>query len=1101
MTNFPEHKPEKDIEQVVQQFVDAQLRGENPNINDFVKQYPGLEDKIRQRIQNLREIDGLFASLMQPDDSDFQDTPAEHNLIGQKLGDFEIVRIIGRGGMGAVFLARQVSLDREVALKVVSDISGARGKTIERFKREAKVLAKISHPNIVPIYEVGEEGPYSYFAMEHIKGTSLDKILASIRNAKPGDKASDVMHKCLEAQAEVYDGKQQTDSGTRAEIDTEYIINISKIIINIASALDYAHKRGILHRDVKPSNILIDSNGTPKLVDFGLAKAETQQTITISGEFFGTPNYVSPEQINKPETVDCRSDVYSLAATYYECLTLHPPFEGNTVNETLTRVISREAIPPKKYCPRLSTDFNTVLMHALEKLPDDRYPTAADFANDIKNLLEFKPITAKKPSITQRAYKVVRRNPVRTVTVLVAIIATTIVIALTVFYVRENKIADAGRLHAEGLAKMASGHHAEALVCFKKALVKDPTHVQAAYLGAMCYQELGDPNKAILLYKHAVEIGPNCAEAHFGLALSYQVLRRWKESIGPLQKAVMLEPNNANYKEVLAAGYQQSENYQDAIKTYREYLAIKPDNASVCNRLGYCCSMYKQNGDAIQAYKKAIQLEPKNDMAYSSLSWCYFNLGEYKLAVNNANEAIKLQPSNIDALKCMASSYLGLGQQNEFIDTSKKILAIDTNYPIISFVEAQKYINRKGAGSVTGNLKPNFQNPPIDPNLAEKLVLAMWYTRMNRIEDSIGAYQEAIKINPNNAITYSLLGISYQAFGRHNEAIDAFRKSIELEPNNHFYSARDLDLARSLTAIGQYQESMPYYKQYINYDPDSELAWSGLGSCYYNLQNYEEAIRCYEKALQLKPDMVAVNIDLLKIYEKLHGYEKIIPHVAQIIKIKPKEILPGICLNAWGYKISDYADVLENYLQKNATESNYVRGFFKYGLAESWSVLGQQKKANEAYTEAKNIYQQLRKTNSDEIYDAYILWGLGSSYYGLKQYGDAIITYDEAIKRDPNFVATYAKKSFLYATCPNDSFRNGEKAVKLATKACELTNYESDACIAVLAAAYAESGDFEKAVEYQKKAIELADDSADDSAKKEYEKRLEAYKANRPWRE
>ncbi len=1099
MSQPANNNKEQVIEQAVQKFVDAQLQGHRLNIDEFVKQYPDVEEQLRQKIQNLQKIDGLFNCLMQADDSDYREAVIEHDLIGKRLGDFEIVNLIGTGGMGAVFLARQVSLDREVALKVISDISGARAKSLERFKREAKVLAKISYPHIVSIYEVGEEGPYSYFAMEYVQGVSLDKILASIRNAPSDAKASEVMRKCLEDKSSIqereYAKSRQKDG---AEIDTDYIVGISKIIISIASALENAHSKGILHRDVKPSNILIDSNGTPKLVDFGLARAESQQAITVTGEFFGTPSYVSPEQIRRPDTVDCRSDVYSLAATYYECLTLRPPFEGNTVNETLTRVISREAVPPKKFCPRLSTDFNTVLLHALEKLPEDRYQTAADFAADIEHVLEFKPITAKRPSITRRTYKIIRRNPVRTVTVLVAIIATIIVIALTVFYVRENKIADAGRLHAEGLAKMASGHHAEALVCFKKALVKDPTHVQAAYLGALCYQELGDPNKAILLYKHAVEIGPNCAEAHFGLALGYQVLRRWKESIGPLQKAVMLEPNNANYKEVLAAGYQQSENYQDAIKTYREYLAVKPDNASVCNRLGYCCSMYKQYGDAIQAYKKAIQLEPKNVTAYSSLSWCYFELGEYKLAVNNANEAIKLQPSNIDALKCMASSYLGLGQQNEFIDTSKKILAIDPNYSIISFVEAQKYINKKGAGSVIGNLKPNLQNLPIDPNLAEKLVLAIWYTQMNRIEDSIGAYQEAIKINPNSAITYSLLGISYQALGRHNEAIDAFRKSIKLEPNNHFYSARDLDLARSLAITLQYQEAMAYYKKYISYNPDSEDAWGGMGTCFYNLKNYGEAARCYEKVIQLKPDLADVYIYLLMTYEKLHWNEKTVPHIALIIKLKPKDILPTICLNAWGYTVSGYTDALESYLQKNPSESNYVRGFFNYCLAESWSVLGKQKEANEAYTEAKKIYQQLRKTNSDEIYNAYILWGLGSSYYGLKQYGDAIITYDEAIKRDPNFVATYAKKAFLYATCPNDNFRNGEKAVKLATKACELTNYESDACTAVLAAAYAESGDFEKAIEYQKKAIEIA---AEDQAKKEYEKRLEAYKAHKPWRE
>jgi|GEM_PF-5371668 len=426
-----EHNPENIIEQAVQQFIDAQLQGKEPDIDEFVRQYPEFESQIRKRIQNLRQIDNLFDNLMQAEDGDFGKAAPEYNLIGQKLGDFEILKMIGQGGMGAVFLARQVSLDREVALKVISSVGGAEAKNLDRFKRESKVLAKISHQNIVPIYEVGQQGPYSYFAMQHIDGVSLDKILSSIRNAKAGDKASAVMSKCLETNTASYGDKHQDAKGTTAEIDTDYIINISKIIISIASALDYAHKKGILHRDVKPSNILIDSDGTAKLVDFGLARAETQQSITITGEFFGTPSYVSPEQIRRPDIVDCRSDVFSLAATFYECLTLHPPFEGNTVNETLTQVISREAVPPKKYCPRLSTDFNTVLLHALEKSPQDRYPTIADFAADVENVLEFKPITAKRPSITRRTYKTLQRNPLKGAAVFLIIL--TVILSIFIF--------------------------------------------------------------------------------------------------------------------------------------------------------------------------------------------------------------------------------------------------------------------------------------------------------------------------------------------------------------------------------------------------------------------------------------------------------------------------------------------------------------------------------------------------------------------------------------------------------------------------------------------------------------------------------------------
>ena len=324
-------------------------------------------------------------------------------------------------------------------------------------------------------------------------------------------------------------------------------------------------------------------------------------------------------QINKPETVDCRSDVYSLAATYYECLTLHPPFEGNTINETLTRVISREAIPPKKYCPRLSSDFNTVLLHAIEKSPQDRYQNAADFAADIENVLDFKPITVKRLNITQRTYKILRRNPVRTITVFLGIVVIVTGIILTFFYVRERKVAIAGKLYADGRTKLEKTQHIEALKCFNESLQKDPTNVRAAHLGALCYQNLGQYERAIEMHNHAIRIGPNYGDAYLGLAVCYQIMHRWKESIEPMKKAVMLEPNNADYKDVLAAAYQQSENYQDAIKTYNEYLSIKPDNASVYNRLGYI-AMYKQYDDAIQAYKKAIQLEPKNVIAYSSLA-------------------------------------------------------------------------------------------------------------------------------------------------------------------------------------------------------------------------------------------------------------------------------------------------------------------------------------------------------------------------------------------------------------------------------------------------------------------------------------------------
>jgi len=413
-----EHSPENIIEQAVQRFVDAQLQGQKPDVDEFVKQYPEFESQIKKRLQNLQHIDNLFNCLIQTDESDFANIPAEYNLIGQKLGDFEIFSLIGTGGMGAVFLAKQGSLDRTVALKVISDVGGVHHRTLERFRREAKILAKVSNPNIVPVYDVGQQGQYSYFAMEYVQGLSLDKIINAIRNANPIEKASNVLHNCLKTQTTVYYDKQRKSKNEKgAEIDKDYVVEISKIIITIANALDYAHKKGILHRDIKPSNILIDSKGTPKLVDFGLATAGTEKSITIAGEIFGTPNYMPPEQIRSPENVDCRSDVYSLGATFYECLTLHPPFEGDSVNETLINVTTMEVTPPRKFCSWLSADFNAILLQTLRKDPKDRYQTMAEFISDIENVLNFKSVSAKKTGVTRRIIYSISKTPLGIATV------------------------------------------------------------------------------------------------------------------------------------------------------------------------------------------------------------------------------------------------------------------------------------------------------------------------------------------------------------------------------------------------------------------------------------------------------------------------------------------------------------------------------------------------------------------------------------------------------------------------------------------------------------------------------------------------------------
>ena len=263
-------------------------------------------------------------------------------------------------------------------------------------------------------------------------------------------------------------------------------------------------------------------------MDFGLARAQSHPSLTVAGEFFGTPNYVSPEQIRDPENADQRADVYSLAATYYECLTLRRPSEGDTVNETLTNVLNREIVPPRKHSPRLAPDLNTVLLHALEKQPQDRYQSAAAFVADIQNVLDFKPITAKRPSVTRRTCRVVRRNPRTVALVLVAA-------AFCVFaYAAASKASalrahrEAQRLYNAGLAKRLAGRYAEAIPWFDQAIAKSPGYVDAYIAAAACYNRLGNHEKAASQCNTAIHLDPHNAEAWDTLALIMMDQEKWE---------------------------------------------------------------------------------------------------------------------------------------------------------------------------------------------------------------------------------------------------------------------------------------------------------------------------------------------------------------------------------------------------------------------------------------------------------------------------------------------------------------------------------------------------------------------------------------------
>src|SRR5256714_2059899 len=294
-------------------------------------------------------------------------------LLGE-LGDYELLEESGRGGQGVVFRARQKSLNRTVALKVISLGQWASKAHLKRFRLEAEAAAHLEHPGIVPIHEVGERDGQCYFSMKFIEGGQLDEVAR--REPMP-------------------------------------IRGAVELIAKVARTVHYAHEHGILHRDIKPGNILLDKNGEPHLTDFGLARlVEAESTITGTLEAMGTPSYMAPEQATGETTkLSKATDVYGLGAVFYQLLTGHPPFAGGTTYETIKLLLETDPRQPRLLNPKIDRDLSTICLKCLEKDPQRRYPSALVLAEDLERWLKHEPIQARRTGVFTHARKWVRRNP------------------------------------------------------------------------------------------------------------------------------------------------------------------------------------------------------------------------------------------------------------------------------------------------------------------------------------------------------------------------------------------------------------------------------------------------------------------------------------------------------------------------------------------------------------------------------------------------------------------------------------------------------------------------------------------------------------------
>lgn len=333
-----------------------------------------------------------FADLLEPMFLEHAADEAPTTETREFLGEYRLIREIGRGGMGVVYEAEETSLGRRIALKVLPPNLTNTPKQIERFRREAAAAARLEHEGIVPIYSVGEAEGSHFFAMELVDGPSLHRVLERLRQ-------------------EGHDFSQGFGTANlSSKVSGGYANQVVETVAEVAEAIEAAHEGGVIHRDLKPHNLLLNHDGKARVVDFGLAKDLARATISQSAEIAGTPHYMSPEQIAGMRDVDRRTDIYALGVVLYELLTLRCPFNSASTQGLMLRITTQDAPPLRKVNARVPRELEIICHKAIEKNADDRYQTAAEFAADLRRFQAHEPIVARPPSAGSRLFKLVRRR-------------------------------------------------------------------------------------------------------------------------------------------------------------------------------------------------------------------------------------------------------------------------------------------------------------------------------------------------------------------------------------------------------------------------------------------------------------------------------------------------------------------------------------------------------------------------------------------------------------------------------------------------------------------------------------------------------------------
>ncbi len=511
-----------DVNSIFQDYLASNADQEFIDFSPLLEKHPELRESLQRKIKAYQKVIGVL-----------QDEPAEEksaSLVGQEIGGCKLLRLLGQGGMGVVYLGHQEKLRRDVVVKVLRPFAVDNQALKERFLRESRIIGRLNHKNIVPIYDVGEERGSFYIIMKYLEGVPLSVLIQKLANTDRSSlKIKDIM--------DLMGFSVLQDKLKDFRTPTEFFCSL---IIRIAEAIQYTHDNGVIHRDVKPSNIIVEPDGNPVLLDFGLSHDEIEQNLTLSGEFLGTPVYSAPELFAKGTTKHNRLlDVYSLGVTLYELMTGGLPYEGDSIYEIYANIKNREPVRPKTRWNGIPRDLETIISTAIAKAPEFRYQAIGTFREDLECLLNYRPIQAKAPSSAMRLLFFARRR--KRALISFGIILLLIGGSIGAYYYKRYRSLQL--LITDATLELRSGYSEQLINKLQNATASFPDRAELWFFLGTTQMSAGHYSQAAESIKKAIHINDQPIY-HSTLAGAYLYLGDLIESNNEIEKTLSATPSD-----------------------------------------------------------------------------------------------------------------------------------------------------------------------------------------------------------------------------------------------------------------------------------------------------------------------------------------------------------------------------------------------------------------------------------------------------------------------------------------------------------------------------------------------------------------------------